>query len=153
MDERTWVNYYYTPDFSSQGIKKRVDRRPWSWGRGPWVGKTVHGNARGGTQELNKGTRVRKNEKNGSGRDERWIWVHLLSFSRLDPFGCCFCDLILVSVSLTHFPFPLTIPLTCALLTLWHLEGPLNANHLYKYCKLQAKRICTRKDSKFIPIC
>ena len=73
------------------------------------------GNAWGGTQELNKGTRVRKNEKNGSGRDERWIWVHLPSFSRLDPFGCCFCDLILVSVSLTHFPFPLTIPLTCAL--------------------------------------
>ena len=53
--------------------------------------------------------------KNGSGRDERWILVHLSSFSRLDPFGCCFCDLILVSVSLTHFPFPLTIPLTCAL--------------------------------------
>jgi hypothetical protein len=38
------------------------------------------------------------------------------------------------------------------LCSLWNLEGPLNANLLYKYCKLQAKRICTRKDSKFISL-
>ena len=150
MDERTGVNYYYTLDFSLRGIKKRVDRRPWSWGRGPWVGKTGHDNARGGTQELNKWTRVRKirkrkwkGRKMDLGPSAQLLEIGSLWLLFLQSYSSkCLLDTLSVSTNYST-----------NLCSLWHLEGPLNANHLYKYCKLQAKGICTRKDSKFIPIC